>query len=44
LIVQIVGVAGEVTQTIGPQPPALMIDATPDREALEPPGQSKPMR
>jgi hypothetical protein len=38
LVVQIVNVAGEVTQTIGPPPmPAPMIDVTPERDALEPP-------
>jgi hypothetical protein len=39
LVVQLVNVAGEVTQTIGGQPPAPMIDVTPEREALESPGR-----
>jgi hypothetical protein len=37
LVVQIVNVAGEVTQTIGPPPPAPIIDLTPEREAREMP-------
>jgi hypothetical protein len=36
LVIQIVNVAGEVTQTIAPPLPAPLIDVTPEREALEP--------
>jgi hypothetical protein len=36
LIVQIINADGRVAQTIGPPAPAPMIDATPEREALEP--------
>jgi hypothetical protein len=37
LVVQIVHVTGEVTQTIGAQPPLSMIAVTPERDAPEPP-------
>jgi chaperonin GroEL (HSP60 family) len=40
LVVQIInGASGEVERTIGAQPPVPMIDVTPEREALEPPGR-----
>jgi hypothetical protein len=39
LVVQILNVAGEVTQTIAPPLPAPMIDVTPERGALERPAR-----